>query len=91
MAILQDLSQSSHEDIAAELVLLREENAKLKLKASQRGSNLKLTAKGGLSLYGLGRFPVTLYRSQWGKLLAMVPEIEAFIAANADKLVTKDE
>ena len=49
---------------------------------------LKVSEKGGLSLYGLGRFPVTLYRSQWERLLApdTVKQVQDFIAAN-DKLL----
>jgi hypothetical protein len=90
MNILPDLTQPSA-DVLAELELLREENARLKLKAAQRGNNLKITAKGGLSVYGLGRFPVTLYRSQWEKLIGLIPEVRAFIDANADKLATKED
>lgn len=52
--------------------------------------SLKVTEKGGVSCYGLGRFPVTLYRSQWERLLAAHEEISAFIVANVDKLATKD-
>jgi len=47
---------------------------------------LKVSDKGGLSMYGLGRFPVTLYRSQWERLLSEADTIRAFIAAN-DKLL----
>ena len=57
-----------------------------------RKLSFKVTDKGGLSVYGLGRFPTTLYRSQWEKLLApdTVASIEAFIKANASLLTTKD-
>ena len=51
---------------------------------------MKIGEKGGLSVYGLGRFPVTLYKEQWIRLLAMTDEIRAFIAKNADKLRTKE-
>jgi len=61
----------------------------LKAKPANRVS-LKVTDKGGVSLYGLGRFPVTLYRSQWERLLDAKDEINAFITANADRLATKD-
>jgi hypothetical protein len=50
---------------------------------------LKVSEKGAVSLYGLGRFPVSLYAEQWSKVLAMKDEIEAFVAANTDKLGTK--
>lgn len=71
-------------EMIQELEKLRQENAKLK--AAKPGNSMKITEKGGLSVYGLGRFPVTLYRSQWTQLLAMLPTIEAFIEANKDKL-----
>ena len=86
MTILQDMTQT--QDILAELELLRAENAKLKQAKATGG--IKVTDKGGLSVYGLGRFPVTLYRGQWEKLFAKVDEIKAFIEANADKLSVKE-
>lgn len=51
---------------------------------------MKVSDKGALSVYGLGRFPVTLYRGQWERLLATKPQLEAFILANASLLTTKD-
>ena len=53
------------------------------------GMTLKVSEKGGLSVYGLGRFPVTLYKEQWLKLLDMAGEIRAFIAENESSLKTK--
>jgi hypothetical protein len=50
-----------------------------------------VSEKGGLSVYGLGRFPVTLYKEQWTKLLAMSDDIQAFIKAHASELKTKPE
>ncbi len=73
----------------AELERLRAENDALK-KTKEKGLTLKIGEKGGLSVYGLGRFPVTLYKEQWTRLLAMADEIRAFIAANADKLKSKE-
>lgn len=58
--------------------------------APARKLSMKVTDKGGLSLYGLGRFPVTLYRSQWEKLIAASADLTAFIEANASLLTTKD-
>jgi len=52
---------------------------------------LKVSEKGGLSVYGLGRFPVTLYKEQWAKLLDMADEIRTFIKENESKLKTKGE
>jgi hypothetical protein len=54
------------------------------------GLTLKVSEKGGVSLYGMGRFPVTLYKEQWLRILASAPEIEAFIRENDSKLKTKE-
>jgi hypothetical protein len=72
----------------SELARLRAENESLKAQA-RRGTNLKVSDKGGVSVYGLGRFPVTLYQEQWLKLLDMADEIRAFIRDNAARLKTK--
>ena len=79
----------SNEDINAELERLRKENEALK-KASSPGIRLKVSEKGAVSIYGMGRFPVTLYKEQWLKLLDLSPEIRAFIAANETQLKKKD-
>ena len=76
-------------DMMAELERLRAENEALK-KGEEKGLSLKVSDKGGVSVYGLGRFPVTLYKEQWLKLLAMTDEIRSFIEANNDRLKTKD-
>jgi hypothetical protein len=68
------------DDMKAELERLRAENAALK-KTSSRGLSLKVSEKGALSVYGMGRFPVTLYKEQWLKLLEMSEDILAFIKA----------
>jgi len=52
------------------------ENAQLKRTAS-RGVSLKISEEGGVSVYGLGRFPVTLYKEQWTKLRDMADDIRA--------------
>ena len=77
------------ENMKAELEKLRAENEALK-KTKEKGLTMKIGEKGGLSVYGLGRFPVTLYKEQWLRLLAMTEEIKAFIEANGDKLKTKE-
>ena len=77
------------DDLQAELARLKAENAALKQGAA-RGMSLKVSEKGGLSVYGLGRFPVTLYKEQWLKLLDMSADIRAFIAANEAQLKAKD-
>ena len=79
----------SDEDIKAELERLRSENAALKKGASDP-IRLKVSEKGAVSVYGMGRFPVTLYKEQWSKLLDMSDEIRAFIAANEAQLKAKD-
>jgi hypothetical protein len=60
--------------------------------APARKISMKVSEKGALSLYGLGRFPVTLYRTQWERLLApdQVKAILAFITANEKLLTVKD-
>ena len=80
---------SNGEDFKAELDRLRSENEALK-KTSAKGLTLKVSEKGGVSVYGLGRFPVTLYKEQWAKLLDMSEEIRAFINANESKLKAKE-
>ena len=77
------------EDTQAELARLKAENERLKASQS-RGMSLKVSEKGGLSVYGLGRFPVTLYKEQWTKLLAMADEIRAFLKENDAKLKSKE-
>lgn len=78
----------SDEDLKAELERLRNENAALK-KGAATGISMKVSEKGAVSIYGMGRFPVTLYKEQWLKLLDMAAEIRAFIAANDARLKTK--
>jgi hypothetical protein len=80
----------SDEDLKAELERLKAENEQLK---SQRGRSvgLKVSEKGGVSVYGLGRFPVTLYKEQWAKLLDMADEIRAFIKENDSRLKAKEQ
>ena len=77
------------DDLKAELERLKAENEQLK---SQRGRavSLKVSEKGGVSVYGMGRFPITLYKEQWTKLLDMADEIRAFIRANESKLKARE-
>jgi hypothetical protein len=78
------------DDVQAELERLRAENAALKARGS-RGVSLKVSEKGGVSVYGLGRFPVTLYKEQWMKLLDMADELRAFIKAHDHELKAKPQ
>ena len=80
---------ANDEEMRAELDRLRVENEALK-RGGRRTATLKVSEKGGVSVYGLGRFPVTLYKEQWLKLLAMADEIRAFIAAHEAELKTKE-
>ena len=72
----------------AELERLRAENAALR-KSGPKGVSMKVSEKGGLSIYGLGRFPVTLYKEQWTKLLDMAEEIRTFLREHDAELKTK--
>ena len=78
----------SEEDLRTELERLKQENERLKGQ-KVRGISLKVSEKGALSVYGLGRFPVTLYKEQWKKLLDVSDDIRAFLAENDGKLKTK--
>jgi hypothetical protein len=77
------------DDLRAELERLRNENAALKKGASD-GTRMKVSEKGAVSVYGMGRFPVTLYKEQWLKLLNMSEDIRAFIAENESRLKAKE-
>ena len=79
----------SDEDLKAELERLRSENAALK-KGASTGIRMKVSEKGAVSIYGMGRFSVTLYKEQWLKLLDMSDDIRAFIAANEGQLKKKE-
>lgn len=72
---------------------LEEANAKLQsqVKSAAKGRTMKVSAKGGLSIYGMGRFPVTLYAEQWETLLGdeSVKEIKGFIESNRASFSTK--
>ncbi len=72
-----------------ELARLRSENEKLKSQKT-KGLTFKVSQKGALSVYGMGRFPVTLYKEQWLRLLDKKDEILSFVSENEDKLTTKE-
>lgn len=78
----------NEQELRAELERLRAENEQLKSRGA-RGISMKVSEKGAVSIYGLGRFPVTLYKEQWLKLLEMADDIRAFIKENDAKLKTK--
>jgi hypothetical protein len=76
------------DDLRAEVERLRTENEALRAKIS-RPTSIRVSQKGALSVYGLGRFPVTLYKEQWLKLLDMADDIQRFIAENEARLKVK--
>jgi hypothetical protein len=75
--------------LQSELERLKAENAALKAQAT-RGISIKVSEKGGVSVYGLGRFPVTLYKEQWAKLLDMADDIRTFIKEHDARLKAKE-
>lgn len=77
-------------ELMAQIAALKAENEALKVNKAV-GHSFKITEKGGLSVYGLGRFPVTLYKSQWLKLLDMAQTIRDFIRVNESKLTEKPQ
>jgi hypothetical protein len=80
---------ATEEELQAEIERLRAENETLK-KPARGQMSLKVSEKGALSVYGMGRFPVTLYREQWEKLLAMADQIRQFIQDNTHLLKKKE-
>lgn len=76
-------------DVMAELERLRRENARLKAQQNARGLTLRISPKGALSVYGLGKWPVTLYAEQWAKLLGEHDRIREFLREHAQELSTK--
>ena len=75
----------------SELERLRAENARLKSQGARSGGlTFKVSEKGAVSVYGLGRFPVTLYQEQWDKLLGQIDDLRAFIDANRASLKKKE-
>ena len=79
----------TEDDLKAELEKLKAENAALKARGA-KGVSMKVSEKGGVSVYGLGRFPVTLYQEQWLKLLDMADDIRGFIREHEGELKKKD-
>ena len=82
----------AEETLEQKMARLEEENRLLREQMEQRGSGalrLKISEKGGLSVYGLGRFPVTLYKEQWIRLLDHVEEIRKFLKEHDRQLKAK--
>ena len=77
-------AQMSRAELEAEIARLKEA-----AKAKPRSLTCKVSQKGAVSVYGMGRFPVTLYREQWERLGEFMPEVQSFIADHAESLATK--
>ena len=79
------------DDLKDEIARLKAENEALKNREPGRGTlTMKVSEKGALSVYGMGRFPVTLYKEQWIKLLGIADDIKKFIDENDSRLKTKE-
>jgi hypothetical protein len=87
---LGESPMTTQEELLQRLAQLEAENERLKAGA-RKGISMKVSEKGGLSVYGLGRFPITLYPEQWTRLLSMADDIRAFIEDNRDRLKWKDK
>ena len=81
---------TSDEEMRHELERLKAENEALRSNLETQGLRFKVSAKGAVSVYGLGRFPVTLYQEQWDRLLASTEELKRFIEANRHQLKKKE-
>lgn len=81
---------SQEDNLKQEVDRLRAENEALKQRGRAGGVTFRVSDKGGVSVYGLGRFPVTLYQEQWDKLLAHSGELKAFIESNRASLKKKE-
>ncbi len=80
----------TEEEVRAEIERLRAENAALRAK-TERSTRLQVSEKGGVSLYGLRRFPITFYMEEWERILGMADQIRAFIRENEAQLKRKGE
>ena len=80
---------ATEEEMKAELEKLKAENAALRARGA-KGVSMKVSEKGAVSVYGLGRFPVTLYQEQWLKLLEMADDIRGFIREHEGQLKKKE-
>jgi len=87
MAILPNLAQ----ELETAKALIAKQNELLAALNKPKATSMKVSKKGALSVYGLGRFPVTLYRSQWERLIGHGPAIKAFIEANSTLLAVRGE
>lgn len=88
---MSNVTSNPSSEIANELARLRAENEALKAKDAKRQTlTMKVSEKGAMSLYGMGRFPISLYAQQWERIFTAQEEIKAFLAANKGKLAVKE-
>ena len=83
--------EMTKEQMMAEIARLKSENQVLIANKTSKGTSIRMTDKGGISLYGLGKYPVTLYKGQWEALFIKAPEIKEFIEANKATLEEKEK
>ena len=77
--------------VEEQLAALQVENARLKAAAEKKSTlTMKVSEKGAASLYGLGRFPITLYKQQWERIFASQEEIKTFLVNNKSRLAVKE-
>jgi hypothetical protein len=81
------VAEMTNAELLAEIARLQAANAKL---ATKRNFTLKVGAKGGVSVYGLSRFPVTLYKGQWETLIKHIDEVKSFLVAHDAELSVKE-
>ena len=79
----------TNEQLLAQVAALKAENDALKA-SKTGGPSCKITEKGGVSFYGVGRFPITLYKDQWLKLINHIDMVKTFLATNDAKLSVKE-
>ena len=82
--------EPTNQEMALTIAQLKAENERLKANKATPGLGIKISEKGAISVYGLGRWPVTLYASQWIALLEKADEIKTFIQANLTLLAKKE-
>jgi len=89
-APIVDVPTPEQRAMQAEIARLQAENAALRTSAKSQTLSLRVSDKGGVSVYGLGKFPITLYKEQWRKLLALATSILEFIDAHEGQLKSKE-
>ncbi len=82
------MSEPTYEELKARLSQLEKQ---VETKKRSGAMEFRVSEKGGVSVYGLGRFPVTLYYEQWNRLLAAADELKVFLEENKSKLKLKDQ